>query len=82
MAVIVWRAFEHNTNATVDEVIVSNDIAFSTTNDHADVVVVDGVVEFGVSCVVNECIVGDLEVIKFVAVVVTVAHSTVECCKT
>ena len=76
MAVVVRGTFYHNTNATVDERVAVNDVSISAVHLHADVVVIDGVVQRRVSVIVNERAVGDSEEVQFVAVVVSIAHCT------
>ena len=76
VAVVVWRTFVHDTNATVNESVAVNEVAVATVHDDTDIVVVDGVVEFGVALIVDERAVCQLEEVQLVLVVVAVAHRT------
>ena len=76
VAPVVRRALGHHANTTIDEGVAVDDVAVSAVHLETDVVVVDGVVELGVSVEVNERAVGDLEEVKFVVAVVAVAHGT------
>ena len=76
VAVVVRRAVGHDTDTTVNEVVVVDDVAVATVHDDTNVTEVDGVVEFFVALVVDEGVVRQLEHVEFVSVAVSVAHGT------
>ena len=82
VGVVVGGPLSEHTNTTVDERVAVNDVAVATVHDETHVVHVNGVVQFGVTLVVDQGTVGDLEVIQSVVVVVSVAHGTDQRCDT